>query len=217
MWHGVRCTELAATEEGFRYTPGWGSLASICVGLVAVLAASYWNYRTLTRVEERYQADLREAHADKVRDSIMEVVHQTTLWAYAFKDYRSLVTRELAAVSSQEQATAAEMRIREKANLHVHAHNELRRALWSAQLVVDDTFVRDSLVDCIELLGIRDPETKIEWKDLGTVLDRRHENRVKVNEKIDAVLDYALEHMCKDVPAPIHQRRSLWRRTKSSR
>ncbi|MEU6833073.1 hypothetical protein ABZ894_30885 [Nocardia beijingensis] len=216
MWQGVRSTGSVAID-GFRFTPGWGSLGSITVGLLAVLVASYWNYRTLNRVEERYQDDLREAHADKVRDSILDVVHQTTQWAWAFKQYRDLTIREFATVGSQDEATAAEKRIRAEIDKVATANYNLRRALWAAQLIVDDIFVRESLAETVELLGIRQPEAKIEWEELPAKLEELHENRVKVNEKVDAVLDYALENMQKRAPIPTRRRRSLWRQVVDGR
>ncbi|MFC3966178.1 hypothetical protein [Nocardia jiangsuensis] len=202
MWYGVRVSGWVAVE-GFRYTPGWGSLGTITVGVLAVAVASFWNHRTLSRVEQRYQDDLREAHHDRVRDAILDVVHHTTMWALAFNEYRSLVQREVAAnPSTQEEATAAEKRMRAASTESASTQNDLRRSLWSAQLVVDDEFVRQALDEVVELLGAREPERHLEWRDLPARLDEIHEKRVKITDVIDAVLDHAVTNLRKKVPAP---------------
>ncbi|MEU4316611.1 hypothetical protein [Nocardia sp. NPDC024068] len=185
--------------EGLRLTQGWGSAGTIVVGLVAVGVASYWNYRTLKRTDERYEKDLREAHDDKVRDAILEVLHKTTIWATAANDFRALVRRRLIpGPSNQAQATDAEIAIRAGAKLHSDAQMNLRRALWAAQLVVDEPSLHAAIVSTIatqeELVSSRTPA---EWTNMVEAVEKVHELRIRTNSQVDEILRFAQANLAK--------------------
>ncbi|MDV8056476.1 hypothetical protein [Rhodococcus sp. IEGM 1343] len=201
--------EHAATTEAFRFTQGWASIGTVLVGLLAVAVASYWNHRTLKRADERYRSDAEAAHDDKVRDVIVEVVHATTLWAFAAKEYCDLIIREFEALKTapdpetgQVLMSQLEEHVRKEVRLLSSTQNDLRRALWTAQLVVDDEFVLSALAETVELLGIRKPvDRSVQWPDMPQVSEDLRNTMVKVTAKVDDILDYALANLKKMPPS----------------
>jgi hypothetical protein len=92
----IRCTfgqvYASIACEGFRVTQGWGSVGTIIVAVLAIIASSYWNYRTLQRsaatlelaertferTEEMHAADRMESRNEKLRDVLF--ASSRTLW-----------------------------------------------------------------------------------------------------------------------------------------
>ncbi|MBF6471652.1 hypothetical protein IU428_07390 [Nocardia abscessus] len=171
------------------------------MGLLAVAVASYWNYRTYKRVDERYENDLREAHADNVRQAVVEVIHQTTLWARAAEDYRALVQREFdTPPSNQAEASEAEKRMRAAAHQHSLAHMDLRRALWSAQLIVDEPVLHEAILETITLQKQLLNRKVSDWSEMPARIKELNELRIQTNDKVDGILEYALANLSKRSP-----------------
>ncbi|WP_338765879.1 hypothetical protein V7968_41500 [Nocardia vulneris] len=194
--------------SGFRLTQGWGSVGTILVGLIAVAVASYWNFRTLRRTEERYRDDLNEAHLERMREAVVEVAHRTTMWAYTVVEHRAQVRRTFLPGSgmpkTQSEATEAEFRIREAHWAQNNAQADLRRALWLAQLVVDNPELHRVILDTIaiqeELKAIDFPK----WDaSLMESVDAVQEVRVRTNERVDKLLAYATCNLARHNPTPL--------------
>jgi hypothetical protein len=57
------------------YTPGWGSVATATVAVVAIVVTSVYNSRTLRAAASRFEFEKSERLMDKRRESIVDVLH----------------------------------------------------------------------------------------------------------------------------------------------
>src|SRR4051812_20409032 len=57
------------------YTPGWGSIATTTVAVVALVATSIYNSRTLRAAASRFQSEVSERRQDKHDEAVVDVLH----------------------------------------------------------------------------------------------------------------------------------------------
>lgn len=96
--------------EPFRFTYGWGSLGTITVGVLAIIASTIFNLATLKRsaetlkmaedayqrTEERYVADRLEARNERVRAAVFDAAHKAgQIWPARCTDYLIALMRHI--------------------------------------------------------------------------------------------------------------------------
>ncbi|OBG39345.1 hypothetical protein [Mycolicibacter heraklionensis] len=89
----------------FYWTPGWGNLGTITVGVLAIVASGISSRRALRRSEmtlklaeetyaaneRRYEQDRHDAHKQRVRVALYEAVHAVRTWASSCEKFEILV------------------------------------------------------------------------------------------------------------------------------
>jgi hypothetical protein len=152
--------------DAIHYTPGWGSLGTITVAVLAIVASSIFNVATLrrssknltlaeqvaTRTEDRYKADRVEARKSKLIDAIADVSHRVTVWVVAnaqfavlLRNYATYIDADAPIDEQNEMVIAAQTQDMETQR---PALAEAHKALQIATLLVLDSDDVLSADDC---------------------------------------------------------------------
>ncbi|VEG52656.1 Uncharacterised protein [Mycolicibacterium aurum] len=165
-------------------------------GVIAIIAASYWNWRTLKRSEERYVADRAEAHDDKVRAAVVHVSHCVAIWMRANKAQVERLLRWYAVRDDAAEATELASYIAADGRTqHRTALADVRRAVLGAGLPTRDADMASGLsamlaetadaTDAINSVELKNPQS---IESGAAVLDAI---RAAMRQNVNVLLDQA--------------------------
>lgn len=127
-----------ATVLRMYYTPGWGSIATTTVAVVAIVITSFYNSRTLRAASSRFETEKSDRLRDKRRDSIVEVLHNvgrlTAVWNAIYTENRKALADASPGTDTGQRAEF-EKYIRGDA---MDVVTDLDRALIAAELLAGD-------------------------------------------------------------------------------
>lgn len=179
--------------EDFRYTPGWGSLATVTVALIAVGVGAWFNYRAIKKSDERHRIDRHDDFNTQVRAAVVTLLGAAGgLWE-AVQDQalgRGVLADELEKKQSTKHMQPPEHRLREsEADRLRPAQMRLDTAARSVRLLAPESPIQQPVKTLTECQGeTRQAIQDVDFRDADALRESSTKLHVILSRIGDAII-----------------------------